>query len=173
MGKIIRLLQEKGAGQPKINYRLHDWIISRQRYWGVPIPVIHCQECGYVPVLEKDLPLKLPLLSDFKPADGGRSPLAKAAKWLKVKCPKCQGPAERETDTMDTFVDSSWYFFRYADPKNKKTFADKKKINAWLPVPMYVGGSEHNTMHLLYSRFFNPINFLLHKNNPDFSGSFC
>ena len=154
MGKIIRLLQEKGAGQPKINYRLHDWIISRQRYWGVPIPVIHCQECGYVPVLEKDLPLKLPLLSDFKPADGGRSPLAKAAKWLKVKCPKCQGPAERETDTMDTFVDSSWYFFRYADPKNKKTFADKKKINAWLPVPMYVGGSEHNTMHLLYSRFF-------------------
>ncbi len=142
------------GGRKEVSYRLHDWILSRQRYWGVPIPMINCRKCGYVPVSEKDLPVKLPPLQDFRPTDEGRSPLAKATKWLRVKCPDCGGEAERETDTMDTFVDSSWYFIRYTDPKNKKVFADKKKMQKWLPVPMYIGGAEHNTMHLLYSRFF-------------------
>lgn len=153
--EIMRLLQDKNAGRPEKTYRLHDWILSRQRYWGVPIPMINCGTCGYLPVAEKELPVKLPPLKDFKPADDGRSPLAKAPKkWLKVKCPKCGNEAERETDTMDTFVDSSWYFMRYADPKNKKEFASKEKMKKWLPVPMYVGGAEHTTMHLLYSRFY-------------------
>ncbi len=159
--KITETLIEKGLGNSQKTYRLHDWILSRQRYWGVPIPMIYCKECarqpggqGYQEVPEKDLPVKLPSLKDFKPADDGRSPLAKAEKWLKVKCPNCDKWAERETDTMDTFVDSSWYFIRYTDPKNKKQFADKKKMKIWLPVPLYFGGPEHNTMHLLYSRFF-------------------
>lgn len=158
--KIVEELKEKGLAEFKKNYKLHDWALSRQRYWGVPIPMIHCKECarhggqGYLPVPEKDLPVELPNLEDFKPTDSGRSPLAKVAEWVKVKCPKCNSEAERETDTMDTFVDSSWYFLRYADPKNKKEFADKKKMGKWLPVPLYIGGAEHNTMHLLYSRFF-------------------
>ena len=116
--------------------------------------MIHCQTCGYQPVSEKDLPVKLPKLDDFKPSDDGRSPLAKAISWLKVKCPQCRREGERETDTMDTFVDSSWYFLRYADPKNKKEFASQDKIFKWLPVPLYIGGAEHNTMHLLYARFY-------------------
>jgi leucyl-tRNA synthetase len=152
--KITQELKAKGMGEFQKTYRLHDWILSRQRYWGVPIPVINCQSCGYQPVSEKELPVKLPPLKNFKPANDGRSPLAKAKDWLKVKCPKCGRPAERETDTMDTFVDSSWYFMRYADPDNKKEFASVKKMSDWLPVPMYIGGAEHNTMHLLYSRFF-------------------
>ena len=151
--KIINKLKEKRLADFKKNYKLHDWVLSRQRYWGVPIPMIHCDKCGYQPVPEKDLPVELPKLEDFKPTDDGRSPLAKASEWVIVKCPKCGGEAERETDTMDTFVDSSWYFLRYADPKNKKEFADKKKLKSWLPVPLYIGGAEHNTMHLLYSRF--------------------
>ena len=151
--EIMKLLKDKGVGMPHKTYRLHDWILSRQRYWGVPIPMINCKTCGYQPVPEKELPIKLPPLKDFKPADDGRSPLAKAEKWLKVKCPKCGNDAERETDTMDTFVDSSWYFMRYTDPKNKKEFASKKNMANWLPVPMYSGGAEHTTMHLLYSRF--------------------
>ena len=152
--KIVEELKSKGLGRLIKQYRLHDWILSRQRYWGVPIPIIKCTECGYVPVPEKDLPIKLPKLDDFKPSDDGRSPLAKSGKWLKAKCPKCGGEAERETDTMDTFVDSSWYFMRYADPNNKGEFASQENMDAWLPVPLYVGGAEHNTMHLLYSRFF-------------------
>lgn len=151
---IGKKLHDLGVGGPKRTYKLRDWVLSRQRYWGVPIPVINCSACGHVPVPEKDLPVKLPPLKDFKPADDGRSPLAKATKWLKVKCPKCGGAAERETDTMDTFVDSSWYYLRYTDPTNKKKFADPKKLAAWTPVSMYIGGAEHNTMHLLYSRFF-------------------
>lgn len=152
--KIIEELREKKLADFKKNYKLHDWVLSRQRYWGVPIPMVRCANCGYQPVPEKDLPVKLPELADFKPTDDGRSPLAKATEWVKIKCPKCNLEAERETDTMDTFVDSSWYFLRYADPKNKKEFADKKKMEKWLPVPLYIGGAEHNTMHLLYSRFF-------------------
>ncbi len=155
--KIVEKLKIKGLADFKKNYKLHDWVLSRQRYWGVPIPMIYCGPpaggCGYQPVPEKDLPVKLPELLDFKPTDDGRSPLAKAEGWVGVKCPKCGQDAKRETDTMDTFVDSSWYFLRYADPKNKKEFADKKKLKSWLPVPLYIGGAEHNTMHLLYSRF--------------------
>ena len=153
-GKILKYLSEKKLAEKEINYRLHDWVLSRQRYWGVPIPIVYCPSCGYKPVPEKELPVKLPRLDDFKPSDSGKSPLAKAEKWLQTTCPNCGGKAERETDTMDTFVDSSWYFMRYTDPKNTKVFADKKKMSQWLPVPMYIGGAEHNTMHLLYSRFF-------------------
>lgn len=155
--KITEDLKSKGLADFKINYKLHDWIISRQRYWGVPIPIINCSKCGFQPVREEDLPIELPDLEDYKPSDDGRSPLAKAEEWVRVKCPKCNGEAERETDTMDTFVDSSWYFMRYTDPKNEKEFADKEKIKKWLPVPLYLGGSEHNTMHLLYSRFFTKV----------------
>ena len=155
--EITDWLIKKGQAKRKVNYRLHDWVLSRQRYWGVPIPIIKCADCGFVPVPDKDLPVKLPPLKDFLPTDDGRSPLAKAKSWVKVKCPKCKKMAERETDTMDTFVDSSWYFIRYTDPKNKKKFADAEKMRSWLPVPMYIGGAEHNTMHLLYSRFFTKV----------------
>jgi len=155
--KIIEKLEKKDLAEFKKNYRLHDWVLSRQRYWGTPIPMILCEKCGYQPVSEKELPVELPYLENFKPSDDGRSPLAKATDWLKIKCPKCGGDAERETDTMDTFVDSSWYFMRYADSKNKKEFASKNKIMEWLPVPMYIGGPEHNTMHLLYSRFITKV----------------
>lgn len=142
-------------GTTKTTYKLRDWIISRQRYWGVPIPVIHCPRCGAVPVPEKDLPVKLPEIKDYLPAGDGKSPLSKAEKWKKVRCPQCKGAAERETDTLDTFVDSSWYFLRYTDPANKRTFADAKKMGAWMPVDLYSGGAEHTTMHLLYSRFWH------------------
>lgn len=159
--KIIEELQKKKLAEFKVNYRMHDWIISRQRYWGAPIPMIRCKECGWVPVPEKDLPVELPPLDDYKPTEDARSPLAKAKDWLKVKCPKCAGDAERETDTMDTFVDSAWYFLRYPDPKNKKELFDKLRVNLWMPVDAYIGGAEHVTKHLLYARF---INMFLHDN---------
>ncbi len=152
--KMVQWLENNKIGKKSVNYKLHDWIISRQRYWGAPIPIIKCENCGYVPVPKKNLPVKLPALKNFLPSDDGRSPLVRAEKWVRIKCPKCGDWAERETDTMDTFVDSSWYFIRYTDPKNKLKFADVKKMKNWLPVPLYVGGVEHNTMHLLYSRFF-------------------
>ncbi len=153
-GSAKKMITDFAGGKTKIQYKLRDWVVSRQRYWGVPIPVVHCSECGVQPVPDKDLPVKLPEIKDYLPTGEGKSPLAKATKWLKVKCPKCKGPAERETDTLDTFVDSSWYFLRYCDPKNKKTFADVKKMKAWMPVDLYSGGAEHTTMHLLYSRFW-------------------
>ena len=142
-------------GTTKKTYKLRDWIVSRQRYWGVPIPVIHCAKCGTVAVADKDLPVELPDVKDYLPEGSGKSPLAKAKKWVSVKCPRCGGKAERETDTLDTFVDSSWYFLRYTDPKNKKKFADPKKMAHWMPVDLYSGGAEHTTMHLLYSRFWH------------------
>ncbi|MDP3731272.1 MAG: leucine--tRNA ligase [bacterium] len=145
------------GGERQTRYKLRDWVLSRQRYWGVPIPMVYCDKCGYQPIPEKDLPVKLPKLEDFKPSENGRSPLAKAEKWVKTKCPKCGKQAERETDTMDTFVDSSWYFIRYTDPKNKKEFANPDKIREWLPAPIYIGGADHNTMHLLYSRFLTKV----------------
>jgi len=148
-----RIIESIGA-KKKVNYKFRDWLISRQRYWGTPIPMIYCKECGTVPVPEKDLPVVLPKIKDYLPDGLGRSPLAKSEKFLKVRCPECGAMAERETDTMDTFVDSSWYYLRYVDPKNKKVFADSNKIKDWLPVKMYVGGPEHAVMHLLYARFF-------------------
>ena len=145
---------KKVDGQKQTQYRLKDWVVSRQRYWGAPIPIIHCEKCGTQTVPEKDLPVLLPEIKDYKPRDDGKSPLAKAEKWVNVKCPKCGGDAERETDTLDTFVDSSWYFLRYCDPRNANAFAEKAKIKNWIPVDLYSGGVEHTTMHLLYSRFF-------------------
>ncbi|MSU73736.1 alpha/beta fold hydrolase [Candidatus Kaiserbacteria bacterium] len=142
-------------GSIKTTYKLRDWIVSRQRYWGVPIPIVHCPSCGPVAVKDSELPVKLPEVKDYLPEGSGKSPLAKAKKWVQVKCPKCKGKAERETDTLDTFVDSSWYFLRYTDPKNKKKFADAKKLESWTPVDLYSGGAEHTTMHVLYSRFWH------------------
>ena len=160
-----RTITEFVGGKMTSRYRLRDWVLSRQRYWGTPIPVVHCRPparlpdgqaggCGVVAVPEKDLPVKLPDIKDYLPTGDGKSPLAKAMKWVKTKCPKCGSSAERETDTMDTFVDSSWYFLRYCDPHNKKKFADAKKMRLWMPVDRYSGGAEHTTMHLLYSRFW-------------------
>lgn len=150
--KMILWLEEKGVGKRAINYRLRDWLISRQRYWGAPIPIIYCLHCGALPVPENDLPVILPTDVDFKPT--GESPLVHSAKFQDVKCPQCQEPARRESDTMDTFVCSSWYYLRYADPGNDKAFADKELLKKWLPVDVYVGGAEHTVLHLLYSRFF-------------------
>lgn len=152
--KAKKEITELIGGKIKTQYKLRDWVVSRQRYWGVPIPIIHCEKCGPQASPEKELPVKLPEIKDYLPTGEGRSPLAKAEKWLKVKCPNCKGWAMRETDTLDTFVDSSWYFLRYTDPKNKKSFADAKKISSWIPVDLYSGGAEHTTMHLLYSRFW-------------------
>lgn len=150
--KMIDWLVEKGVGERKTTYRLRDWLVSRQRYWGSPIPIIYCECCGEVPVPEKDLPVILPTDVDFKPT--GESPLAISKSFHKVTCPKCGEPARRESDTMDTFVCSSWYFLRYTDPKNEQEFAKKELIKKWLPVDLYVGGAEHTVLHLLYSRFF-------------------
>ncbi|MBP9763571.1 MAG: class I tRNA ligase family protein, partial [Candidatus Pacebacteria bacterium] len=145
----------KVGGQMKSTYRLRDWTVSRQRYWGCPIPMINCASCGSVPEAEKNLPVILPEISDYLPRDDGKSPLAKATDWMNTKCPKCGGDAERETDTLDTFVDSSWYYLRYLDPNNSEKFADQEKIKKWMPINFYSGGSEHTTMHVLFARFFN------------------
>ncbi len=138
---------------PRIQYKLRDWLISRQRYWGCPIPLIHCEKCGIVPVAEEDLPVILPIEGVEIKGQGG-SPLAKVPKWLDIKCPKCGNNAKRETDTMDTFIDSSWYFLRYTDATNTKEAFALDKVNYWMPVDQYVGGVEHAILHLLYSRFF-------------------
>ena len=151
--KIIKYLEENNFGKGKINYRLRDWLISRQRYWGTPIPIIHCPKCGEVPVDEDELPVVLPYDVDFKL--GGESPLARNEKYINVKCPKCGTDAKRDPDTMDTFVDSSWYYLRYLDPKFSTSAFDKKLADNWTPVDMYVGGKEHSVMHLLYARFFH------------------
>lgn len=151
--RIIEYLERRGFGKRKINYKLRDWLISRQRYWGTPIPVIHCPDCGIVPVDEKDLPVKLPYEVEFKPS--GESPLAAKTDFINVKCPGCGSDAKRDADTMDTFVDSSWYYFRYLDPHNENAILNKEKAKDWIPVDMYVGGAEHATMHLLYARFIH------------------
>ncbi len=153
--KIISWLSEKKLGKKAVNYKLRDWLVSRQRYWGAPIPIIYCDKCGEVPVPVADLPVKLPLDIDFKPT--GESPLKYSREFQKVVCPQCGNPARRESDTMDTFVCSSWYYLRYADPHNKEEFAAKEKIKKWLPVDVYVGGAEHTVLHLLYSRFFTKV----------------
>ena len=152
---IIKYLEEKGMGKGTVNYRLRDWGISRQRYWGAPIPIIYCEECGAVPVPYKDLPVVLPLDSEVKMV--GRSPLAEHPEFYETTCPACGKPGRRETDTMDTFVESSWYFLRYASPHYDKAPLDSKKVNYWMPVDQYIGGVEHAVLHLLYSRFFNRV----------------
>lgn len=151
--EITKWLEKKKIGKPIVNYKLRDWLISRQRYWGAPIPIVYCAKCGEVPVPEKDLPVKLPLGVDFQPKGTGQSPLATSVEFVNTKCPKCKGKARRETDTMDTFVDSSFYFLRYLDAKNKKKPWSTALVKKWLPVDMYIGGPEHACMHLLYARF--------------------
>ena len=149
---ITKFLEKNKCGRPSVQYKLRDWLISRQRFWGCPIPVIYCDKCGVMPVPEKDLPVKLPENIKFD-ASGG-NPLEKVESFVNTKCPKCGGKARRETDTMDTFVDSAWYFLRYCDPKNNKEIFDNKKVKYWMPIDMYIGGKEHATMHLIYFRFF-------------------
>ncbi len=151
--RIIAWLASKGSAYPKISYKLRDWVFSRQHYWGEPIPMIYCKKCGWQPVDEKDLPVKLPNVKKYKPTDTGESPLSLIKKWVDVKCPKCNGPAQRETDTMPNWAGSNWYYLRYTDPKNSKKLADETILKYWMPVDWYNGGMEHTTLHLLYSRF--------------------
>ncbi len=153
--KMKQYLEENKIGKRKINYKLRDWVFSRQRYWGEPIPLVHCEKCGWVAIPESELPLTLPDIKDFKPTENGESPLAKAEEWINTTCPHCGGPARRETDTMPQWAGSSWYFLRYIDPHNDKEFADKDLLKYWLPVDWYNGGMEHTTLHLLYSRFWH------------------
>ncbi len=152
---IIEWLREKGLGAPKVNYKLRDWVFSRQRYWGEPIPIVFCDKCGTVPVPEEDLPLLLPEVDSYEPTDDGSSPLAKMTDWVGTVCPCCGGPAKRETDTMPQWAGSSWYYLRYTDPHNNECLADPEALKYWLPVDWYNGGMEHTTLHLLYSRFWH------------------
>ena len=153
--KVIKYLEDNKIGHKKVNYKLRDWVFSRQRYWGEPIPMVYCEHCGWQPVDEKDLPLKLPEVKDFLPGENGESPLAKQTDWINTTCPKCGGPAKRETDTMPQWAGSSWYYLRYMDPHNNDSLASKKDLEYWSPVDWYNGGMEHTTLHLLYSRFWH------------------
>ena len=153
--KMIKFLEEKGIGQAKTNYKLRDWVFSRQRYWGEPIPIVHCDKCGYVPIDESELPLLLPEVESYMPTDNGESPLAAMTDWVNTTCPCCGGPAKRETDTMPQWAGSSWYFLRYTDPHNDEALASPEALKYWLPVDWYNGGMEHTTLHLLYSRFWH------------------
>ncbi|HOG53102.1 MAG TPA: class I tRNA ligase family protein, partial [Bacillota bacterium] len=156
---MTRFLSEKGIGKEKVNYKLRDWVFSRQRYWGEPIPMVECQHCGWVPVPYEQLPLKLPEVQKYQTTDTGESPLAQIKDWVRTKCPKCGGDAERETDTMPNWAGSSWYFLRYTDPRNKEAIASKEALKYWTPVDWYNGGMEHTTLHLLYSRFWHKFLF--------------
>src|SRR6185437_15275855 len=154
---ITTWLADNGHATPVVNYRLHDWCISRQRYWGPPIPIIYCDDCGTVPVPERDLPVELPFVEDFKPDDSGVSPLARVESWYRVVCPRCGGQARRETDVSDTFLDSAWYFLRYPSTDFDDVLFDETLTKEWLPVTSYIGGNEHAVLHLLYSRFITMV----------------
>src|SRR5947209_8456869 len=149
---IVDWLAREGTGHPSVSYKLRDWLVSRQRYWGCPIPIVYCDRCGTVPVPDRDLPVELPDIDDYLPK--GRSPLAAAEDWVNTRCPECGGEARRETDTMDTFVDSSWYFLRYCDARNDRVPWDPAVLRMWMPVDQYIGGVEHAILHLMYARFF-------------------
>ena len=152
---IVQWLTDKGIGEQKVNFKLRDWVFSRQRYWGEPIPIVHCPKCGIVPVPEDQLPVRLPMVESYEPTDNGESPLAAIDEWVNTTCPHCGGPAKRETDTMPQWGGSSWYFLRYCDPHNDKELASKEALEYWMPVNWYNGGMEHTTLHLLYSRFWH------------------
>ena len=152
---IVKWLEEQKKGETKVNYKLRDWVFSRQRYWGEPIPLVNCPKCGWVAIPEEELPLRLPEVESYEPTDNGESPLAKLTDWVKTTCPCCGGPAERETDTMPQWAGSSWYFLRYCDPHNANALAAKEALDYWMPVDWYNGGMEHTTLHLLYSRFWH------------------
>ena len=153
--KIIEWLTAEGKGHAKVNYKLRDWVFSRQRYWGEPIPIVHCDKCGFVPLDESELPLRLPMVESYEPTDNGESPLANMTDWISTTCPCCGGKATRETDTMPQWAGSSWYFLRYMDPHNSEALASKEALEYWSPVDWYNGGMEHTTLHLLYSRFWH------------------
>ena len=155
IAKVIDYLEEHHIGERKVNYKLRDWVFSRQRYWGEPIPMVYCEKCGWVPIPEEELPLKLPDVEDYEPSENGESPLAKHEEWIHTTCPKCHGPARRETDTMPQWAGSSWYYLRYMDPHNTKALASPEALQYWSPVDWYNGGMEHTTLHLLYSRFWH------------------
>ena len=153
--KMIAFLEENKLGTAKTNYKLRDWVFSRQRYWGEPIPIVSCEKCGYVPIDESELPLLLPEVDSYMPTDNGESPLAAMTEWVNTTCPCCGGPAKRETDTMPQWAGSSWYFLRYTDPNNDEALASPEALKYWMPVDWYNGGMEHTTLHLLYSRFWH------------------
>jgi leucyl-tRNA synthetase len=155
--RIIEKIEREGIGKRAVNYKLRDWVFSRQRYWGEPIPLVHCDKCGIVPVPEKDLPLLLPEVKSYQPSGTGESPLANIPEWVNTTCPKCGGKAQRETNTMPQWAGSCWYYLRYLDPKNEKAFASKEATDYWMPVDLYVGGAEHAVLHLLYSRFWHKV----------------
>ncbi|SLM18120.1 Leucine--tRNA ligase [uncultured spirochete] len=165
--RISDWLEERGLGKKAVNYKLRDWLFSRQRYWGEPIPVVHCEKCGIVPLPEESLPLTLPEVKSYAPTGTGESPLAAIPEWVNTTCPKCGGPAKRETNTMPQWAGSCWYYLRYLDPKNPKAFADRSKIDYWMPVDLYVGGAEHAVLHLLYSRFWHKVLYDLGLVNTD------
>jgi leucyl-tRNA synthetase len=152
---VIDYLEKNGIGETKVNYKLRDWVFSRQRYWGEPIPIVHCPHCGHVAVQEEELPIRLPKVESYEPTDNGESPLAAIEDWVNTTCPKCGAPAKRETDTMPQWAGSSWYFLRYCDPHNDTALASKEALEYWTPVNWYNGGMEHTTLHLLYSRFWH------------------
>nr|MCR5401568.1 leucine--tRNA ligase [Treponema sp.] len=157
IAKMLEFLEEKKIGRKAINYKLRDWVFSRQRYWGEPIPLVHCPDCGTVPVPEEELPLKLPEVKSYQPTGTGESPLAAIDSWVNCKCPKCGKPAKRETNTMPQWGGSCWYYLRYLDPKNEKEFCSKKAEKYWMPVDLYIGGAEHAVLHLLYARFWHKV----------------
>ena len=162
----IKYGEEHGFARPKTRFKMTDWGFSRQMYWGEPIPLVYCEKCGWVPVPESELPLMQPYMEDYRPTEDGESPLARATDWVNTTCPKCGAPARRETDTMPQWAGSSWYYMRYLDPHNDNAFCSREQMERWMPVNHYNGGNEHNTRHLIYSRFWHKALYDLRCLNP-------